>query len=655
MRDASTRRATRLARLVVLTVALPSLLLTGLGMIAVSNEEVAAAKRIEELYQPVAVRMARHFNTWMEERLVSDEAWLPELVAWLRNPVPVPVPPSLERRRSCPGPGLNYFVIDDGVALWPERAPELPPAETRALEAAVPMQGVPNCAPLKAMVDEMGCEGHLALALCENTPARYKALEDRCESYWHDSDLSEVRTLVDLSIEPEAVMIHAEDFALRLGGIGNHHPAWWTILVARKLSWSTLSWGEKVRLKARHMFQAIATREELVTSLTARSQIYQPQEPTSGAIPVRKDWRRVIVTHTHAGALVGYELVPDSVSEVFDAVLAEEGLEGRANVELYPLSVPTWWWEGVDKDAYEEHLASWLLLRKTDLAWTLGVRLTPSQLWSLEHSRRGLYLWSLVLLVTVLTGGVGYSVYAIHREGRLSTLKTDFVSSVSHDLRTPLTSIRMFTESLLMGRVRDDGQRREYLEVIAQEAERLSRLTERILDFSRMEAGRRAYAEGEEELEPLVRRALRSCRPFVEESEGRIDVEIPDELPPVRGDRDALIEVIINLVSNAVKYSVEPPRITIRAQSEAEGVRLDVKDRGIGIAPHEQRRIFDKFHRVDCRRTSEVGGCGIGLSLVQHIVEAHGGRVGVKSQVGVGSTFQVWLPVSLFHDPRETV
>ena len=133
---------------------------------------------------------------------------------------------------------------------------------------------------------------------------------------------------------------------------------------------------------------------------------------------------------------------------------------------------------------------------------------------------------------------------------------------------------------------------------------------------------------------------------MIEESRGEVAVQIPAELPPVVGDHDALIEVLINLITNAIKYSTDVPRIRISARVEGARVVLAVSDEGIGIPGPEQARIFEKFHRVDCRRTMEVGGCGIGLSLVRHIVDAHEGEVTVQSTLGQGSTFTVSLPVA---------
>jgi signal transduction histidine kinase len=318
-------------------------------------------------------------------------------------------------------------------------------------------------------------------------------------------------------------------------------------------------------------------------------------------------------------------------------------------------------WSGVGKPAkeyyedYERRIADWTFLKRGDLAWRMLIMLDDEGgVMSLTRSRTSLYLWSLILIVGSLLLGIGYTVRAVIREARLSTLKTDFVSSVSHDLRTPLTSIRMFTETLLLGRASSRDEEREFLQVIADETERLSRLTERILDFSRMEAGRKAYHFGPQEIREVVHHALAACRPMIEEGKFEVITEIDPDLPPIQADRDAMIEVLINLVSNAIKYSPDERLLIIRANAEGDRASISVVDRGIGIARHEHRRIFEKFYRVECRRTCEVGGSGIGLSLVEHIVNAHHGDVVVDSKPGAGSTFTVRLPIVREAFPEES-
>jgi two-component system, OmpR family, phosphate regulon sensor histidine kinase PhoR len=161
-----------------------------------------------------------------------------------------------------------------------------------------------------------------------------------------------------------------------------------------------------------------------------------------------------------------------------------------------------------------------------------------------------------------------------------------------------------------------------------------------------MEAGRKAYQFSQVDLKAVIEHALVACRPMIEEGRFEVATQIDDTLPAIEADRDALVEVLINLISNAIKYSPEERSLEIRAERRPGQVAISVADRGIGIARSEQRRIFEKFYRVECRRTSEVGGSGIGLSLVDHIVRAHRGEVTLESTPGAGSTFTVLLPAS---------
>jgi two-component system phosphate regulon sensor histidine kinase PhoR len=651
--DPNARRARNLARLVILTVALPSLLLTALGAMSVGNEEAASRRRIEKLYEPVGMDMAQRFNAWMDELTEADGPRLGELAAWAAEDLDAPPPPRLKAYLDGNDYAVNYFVLDeDGAVLLPRRAEGYPAAVVSALEVATAQRN-PDCKPAWRMLaqpdggGDAECPLRLAAALCEGSPQTQVALQASCPAWFRSIA---VRAAMGLSVQagveggiPESVAL---DVARILSNPANAQPPWLITLVARKVA-SLLGPPEARHGEAaRHTLESIAQREPLFTSLAGRNRVFQPQTAGSSAVKV-DDWRRVLVTRSVGGMLVGYELVPDLVGKKLQFLVAEKGLEGSVRLYFHPLATPKWWYGEKEAMDQEDDVAWWVLLKKTDLAWTMALILEGEPgFWSLGRSRSGLYLWALILIGTALLAGIGHTIYAVGREARLSRLKTDFVSSVSHDLRTPLTSIRMFTETLLMGRASSREEEREFLEVIAQEAERLSRLTERILDFSRMEAGRKAYTFELEDWGALVQHALRSCRPMLEESRAEVKVEIPADLPPVTGDHDALIEVLLNLLTNAIKYSADVPRIRVWARAEGGRVLLSVSDHGIGIPQAEQARIFEKFHRVDCRRTLEVGGCGIGLSLVRHIVEAHEGSVTVESVPNQGSTFTVSLPAA---------
>jgi signal transduction histidine kinase len=255
------------------------------------------------------------------------------------------------------------------------------------------------------------------------------------------------------------------------------------------------------------------------------------------------------------------------------------------------------------------------------------------------------------LLAAALVGGVVLALRAADRAVRLSAMKSDFVSNVSHELRTPVASIRVFGELLRTGRAQTPEKIREYGEYIEVESRRLSRLIDNILDFSRIESGRKEYRFVECDVLEIVLDVIRTFEVRVVPQGVRIDFHGPAEpIPPIHADPDAIAQAFHNLLDNAVKYSGDSKTISVTLSREADRVVLAVQDFGIGIAPEEQRKVFERFHRVGTGLVHDVKGSGLGLSLVSHIVQAHGGQVAVVSKVGDGSTFTMSLP--LRHEER---
>jgi signal transduction histidine kinase len=251
----------------------------------------------------------------------------------------------------------------------------------------------------------------------------------------------------------------------------------------------------------------------------------------------------------------------------------------------------------------------------------------------------------LLLLGAALVVSLGLALRAADRMMRLSTMKTDFVSNVSHELRTPLASIRVFAELMRLGRVQTPEKVREYGEYIERESRRLSRLIENILDFSRIESGRKTYTFAPTDVRQVVEGVLLSFDVHLRHHGFTVRLEAPDRpLPGVLADADALGQAVHNLLDNAVKFSGEARGIEVILGGGPGEVTIAVRDRGVGIPPDEQAKIFDRFHRVSTGLVHEVKGSGLGLSLVQHIVTVHGGRVTVESAPGRGSTFTLHLP-----------
>ena len=258
---------------------------------------------------------------------------------------------------------------------------------------------------------------------------------------------------------------------------------------------------------------------------------------------------------------------------------------------------------------------------------------------------RVVYVVLLGLFYVTLTFGVVYTGRVLYREARLSRMKTDFVSLVSHELRTPITSIRMFIETLALGRVKDPAQTQQVLQMLTQETERLSTLVERVLDWARIESGRKVYHRETLPVPAVVDAAVTAFRAQRLESELRLSVDLPEKLPTVQVDKEAIAGALLNLLQNAYKYSKDDKHITLTVRANRKWVDLTVEDHGVGIAPRDRGRIFERFYRVDNLLTRKTEGSGLGLAIAKHIVEAHGGRITLKSELGKGSRFTIQLPV----------
>jgi len=247
----------------------------------------------------------------------------------------------------------------------------------------------------------------------------------------------------------------------------------------------------------------------------------------------------------------------------------------------------------------------------------------------------------------VLVGAV-VTLGSASREIRLSRLPTDFVSSVAHELRTPLTAIKLFVDTLQSGRIQDPSKVQECLDLLSHETDRLSRMIERVLDWARMEAGRRVYdfeAVPPADLAAEALTALRSQRLLHDEPDP-IRVDVARDLPELNVDRDAIVEALLNLLQNAVKFTAPPRRIALRGERRGDWVGLVVEDNGPGIPKRHRKRVFEKFYQVDATLSAPVQdrGSGLGLSIARAVARAHGGRVELETEVGVGSRFTLLLP-----------
>jgi two-component system phosphate regulon sensor histidine kinase PhoR len=249
-----------------------------------------------------------------------------------------------------------------------------------------------------------------------------------------------------------------------------------------------------------------------------------------------------------------------------------------------------------------------------------------------------------VSFVLVAVTGVVLVLVFLRREANLSTLQADFVSKVSHELRTPLTSIRLFVET--MDRARDDAATRDKcIDALGRETERLSLLIERLLDWGRMESGRKQFELRERHVSEIVAKAIEAFGP-VRDRHPELDfaADVEPNLPPVNADLGAMVDAVLNLLSNALKYGGTPPVVRVKARRIEDKVAIEVIDNGEGIPRVEHRKIFYKFYRIDDRLSRKREGSGLGLAIVKHIARVHRGVVRLESAPGKGSTFRILIP-----------
>jgi signal transduction histidine kinase len=259
-------------------------------------------------------------------------------------------------------------------------------------------------------------------------------------------------------------------------------------------------------------------------------------------------------------------------------------------------------------------------------------------------SRRGIYFYVFFLLAGILIFGLILTNRTVSHELELSKMKSDFVSTVSHEFKSPLSSIRQLAELLQSGRVPSEDRRRQYYDVLVEQSERLSLLIDNILDFAKIEEGRKEFNFEIVDIGPILLEIISTIQGSIRHNDFVIKVEIEKKLPSITVDIAAITQVITNLIDNAIKYSGEAKNISIRAFAENQYLIITVKDYGVGIRKEEIDKVFERFYRGGDALTRTVKGSGLGLTLVKQIVEVHNGNVIVESKPGHGSTFSIRLP-----------
>jgi len=353
-------------------------------------------------------------------------------------------------------------------------------------------------------------------------------------------------------------------------------------------------------------------------------------------------WERQYDGRRHL--LVVWHDVPRIVHDLFPTLYSDTDNQSRVNVV-----------DGHGRIVYGPPLSKGGLtlgrqFETTLYKWRLNVAMASAEELAAAVQRRR--VWEMVLVGlsgAVVIAGLIVIMLAAARERKLSNLKSDFVANISHELKTPLSLVRMFGELLQSGRVESDAKRKQYLQIIVSESERLGSLIENVLDFAKVERGKAAYEFALGNVGDVVARAVEACRLRADRQNVVLDLALAPALPNASIDERAIEIAVINLVDNALKYAPGGERIVISVEPLDRFVEIAVSDEGPGIPMEDRKRVFERFERGKGPVQAQVRGSGIGLALVKHIAEAHGGRATVAVALPQGSRFSITLRA----DPQE--
>ena len=278
--------------------------------------------------------------------------------------------------------------------------------------------------------------------------------------------------------------------------------------------------------------------------------------------------------------------------------------------------------------------------------WTLKLYTEPTGLINtLFFPGHNIFLFIFIFIVLVLALGLFFTIQIVSKELQLSKMKSDFISTVSHEFKSPLTSIRHITDMLVLKRVPTESKKQEYYEIIQQQSERLSHLINNILDFSKLEEGEKSFRFEPVFIDQILQEIVISFKNSIPDKDFKVIYKQGNHLPRINADKVAITQVIHNLLDNAFKYSGDSDLIEVYAKSDKKSVIISVKDYGIGIPSEERDKIYSRFYRISNDHTQQVKGSGIGLTIVKQIIESHGGTISLESKVGSGSTFIIKLPI----------
>jgi signal transduction histidine kinase len=383
------------------------------------------------------------------------------------------------------------------------------------------------------------------------------------------------------------------------------------------------------------------------------------EEPLKGRFPVVCDGGQFLVSYSwfrdvssnqffYAGFCWNLDYIKDQkLPEIANNLVQTSGIQVRFIDDEYP-----------DEASHQESVIPKNTLvvnfRQFPFPWRFVVTLTSLENLKSTARRENLFHGILLIfIVGLMCMGAFLISRDVSRESEAARHKSEFVHNISHELKTPLTLIRLYGETLKDGRILSEEIRHEAYEIITKESERLSHMINNVLDFSRIETGRKEFYFKKGDLAKIVKETLDSYRYHLEKKGFSIQEEIETNLPPMDFDREAITSVLINLLSNAMKFSPEKNEVAIRLFKDDNSVILQVEDKGIGISQKEADKIFQRFYRSGNSIVSESRGSGLGLTIIQHIAEAHGGRVELESELGKGSVFSVVFPITRISEDKK--
>lgn len=298
-------------------------------------------------------------------------------------------------------------------------------------------------------------------------------------------------------------------------------------------------------------------------------------------------------------------------------------------------------YESADKNI--EHKKSLWLMPD----YQLGIQIKGDTISNLVQERTNFNIYVIILMDIILLIAAILIYRSLRQQMKLAQLKSEFISNVSHEIRTPLAIINMYSETLEMGRIKDESRKKEYYSIINTEANRLSGIVNKILNFSKIESGKREYVFVETDINNLVSEVVEQYKHHFIRKGFTCNLDLSSDLPKINLDKEAVTDALINLIDNAIKYSTDNKQFNIISKLGNHGVTIEVKDYGIGIDTKYQKLVFDKFYRVtDGNLAHKAKGSGIGLSIVDHIMKAHNGHVNLISQPNEGSSFILNFPVT---------